>query len=537
MRGIVSGIMLMLLLMVIFSPALNIKSTKAEWTGTVYIRADGSIDPPEAPIITYDKVVYNLTEDIIGKTDGIVIERDNIILDGACHVIRGWRKDGKGIRLEGNNVTIKNTEVTGFADGIWIEYSSNNTISENNITDNYYSICIWSGSSGNIISKNNIINNGYGIWLRTSNNRINGNNFVNNGLFVESYPNFVEDNTVNGKPLVYLEFVSNFIVDNAGQVILIGCENIIVKNLNISKATIGIHLWGTYNSTILGNYIANNADGILLESSSNNSINGNNIENNFVGISLDFFSNYNIISGNNLTANRWCAIKLTYSSNNSIFHNNFIIKYTEPFTTRVYTHHSINYWDDDYPSGGNYWSDYAGVDLYSGPYQNETGSDGMGDTPYVIDANNVDRYPLMAPFKVFEAQHWDGLTYNFHVISNSTILNFELFESLIPEIPSKISLNVSGPDNTNGFCRITIPNIIVQDLWQNNYMVLLNGEPYPFKNWTDSENTYIYINYTHSTHEIVIIPEYPSTIILTIFMLTTTVLAVLTRNRRLKHRR
>jgi hypothetical protein len=123
----------------------------------------------------------------------------------------------------------------------------------------------------------------------------------------------------------------------------------------------------------------------------------------------------------------------------------------------------------------------------------------MGDTPYVIDANNVDRYPLMAPFKVFD------------------------------------SLNVSGPDNTNGFCRITIPNIIVQDLWQNNYMVLLNGEPYPFKNWTDSENTYIYINYTHSTHEIVIIPEYPSTIILTIFMLTTTVLAVLTRSRRLKH--
>ena len=34
-----------------------------------------------------------------------------------------------------------------------------------------------------------------------------------------------------------------------------------------------------------------------------------------------------------------------------------------------------------------------------------------------------------------------------------------------------------------------------------------------------------------------VIPEYPSIIILTIFMLTTTVLAVLTRNRRLKHRR
>jgi hypothetical protein len=55
-------------------------------------------------------------------------------------------------------------------------------------------------------------------------------------------------------------------------------------------------------------------------------------------------------------------------------------------------------WDDGYPSGGNYWSDYRGVDLYSGPYQNETGSDGIGDTPYVIDENNVDHYPLMNPW-------------------------------------------------------------------------------------------------------------------------------------------
>jgi hypothetical protein len=58
----------------------------------------------------------------------------------------------------------------------------------------------------------------------------------------------------------------------------------------------------------------------------------------------------------------------------------------------------INVWDDGYPSGGNYWSDYTGVDLYSGPYQNETSSDGIGDTPYDIDENNVDHYPLMKPW-------------------------------------------------------------------------------------------------------------------------------------------
>jgi len=58
----------------------------------------------------------------------------------------------------------------------------------------------------------------------------------------------------------------------------------------------------------------------------------------------------------------------------------------------------LNFWDDGYPSGGNYWSDYKGTDLYSGPYQNETGSDGIGDTPYVIYGDNVDHYPLMNPW-------------------------------------------------------------------------------------------------------------------------------------------
>jgi len=64
----------------------------------------------------------------------------------------------------------------------------------------------------------------------------------------------------------------------------------------------------------------------------------------------------------------------------------------------VFSYASTNIWDDGYPSGGNYWSDYNGTDLFSGPYQNITGSDGIGDTPYVIDENNRDRYPLMKPW-------------------------------------------------------------------------------------------------------------------------------------------
>jgi len=55
----------------------------------------------------------------------------------------------------------------------------------------------------------------------------------------------------------------------------------------------------------------------------------------------------------------------------------------------------MSMWDDGYPSGGNYWSNYSGVDLFKGSYQNETDSDGIGDKPYIIDVDNRDRYPLM----------------------------------------------------------------------------------------------------------------------------------------------
>lgn len=64
---------------------------------------------------------------------------------------------------------------------------------------------------------------------------------------------------------------------------------------------------------------------------------------------------------------------------------------------QVYSFASTNIWDAGYPSGGNYWNDYVGVDEMRGPNQNIEGSDGIGDSAYTIRApNNIDRYPLMA---------------------------------------------------------------------------------------------------------------------------------------------
>ena len=57
-----------------------------------------------------------------------------------------------------------------------------------------------------------------------------------------------------------------------------------------------------------------------------------------------------------------------------------------------------NYFDNGYPSGGNYWSDYSCNDVYYGPNQDIPGSDGIGDTQYIISGDgNTDNYPLIEP--------------------------------------------------------------------------------------------------------------------------------------------
>jgi len=57
LREYFSEVMLTLLFISMLTSAFNIQPAKA-WTGTVYIRADGSIDSPDIPIKTYDNVTY-----------------------------------------------------------------------------------------------------------------------------------------------------------------------------------------------------------------------------------------------------------------------------------------------------------------------------------------------------------------------------------------------------------------------------------------------------------------------------------------------
>jgi len=319
--------------------------------------------------------------------------------------------NGHGIRLDysSNNNTISGNNVTNNGHGVWFYSSLYNSVSGNNITNNRGYGVYLDSSSNNSVSGNNITANTHeGVYLNySSNNSVSGNNITNNEYGV--YLNYSSNNSVSGNNItannqegVYLNYSSynsvsgNNIANNGDGIYLSGSSyNSIVGNNITANNWAGVRLYySSNNNTISGNNItANNGHGVYLWDSSNNSVSGNNMTNNEYGVWL-YYSFYNSVSGNNIT-NNYYGVYLYYSSNNKFYHNNFIDNTQQVL---IATSGYANVWDDGYPSGGNYWSDYTGVDLYSGPNQDTPGSDGIGDTPYLIEAGNQDRYPLMNPY-------------------------------------------------------------------------------------------------------------------------------------------
>ena len=288
-RNAICGIMLMLLSIGVLGLVFHVQPVKA--IGAIYIRADGSIDPPEAPIVTVDSVTYVLTGNL-GFNDHIVIERANIIVDGNGYTLQpGYMVDSAFYWSGVGNITIKNTRITYAACGVWIQSSNYNTVAGNTI-----------------------------------------------------------------------EVITGILLDSSSFTEISG---------NTIDAPTGIELDSSNHNSISGNMIANGGyHGVWFYLSSYNNLTENTITNSYIGIYMQW-SMYNRFHYNNFTENTHQV---------DIFES------------------PSNHWNASYPSGGNYWSDYTDADLYKGPNQNITGSDGIWDHAYVMDADNIDYYPLANPY-------------------------------------------------------------------------------------------------------------------------------------------
>jgi len=343
----------------------------------------------------------------------------------------------QGIEITGSSHhnTISGNNITKNGEGIYIQYSNYNTISGNNITDNGSGIVLWSYSTNNNISGNTITNSGNAITLTSSNNSISGNTITNNhfgitiqscsnntlrdntmtnntynfGIWANSLQHFLNDvddsNTVDGKPIYYwINRHNSTIPSDAGCVILVNCTNISIQNVNISRNRNGVIFAHTTNTTIAESNITTTYDScIWLWNSSNCHVNENYVSQ-FIGIQLHYSSN-NTIYGNTITGcGNYGGVGLYESSNNTFYGNNFTDNYFHVKIDIGTT--NINNWDNGYPDGGNYWDDFEDryphvEDIYSGQYQNETGSDGFWDSSYTINTDNIDHYPIVPEFPSF----------------------------------------------------------------------------------------------------------------------------------------
>ena len=290
----------------------------------------------------YENPVVNKTLSLVGENAA------NTTIDGANFSggnVEVIYIDASWVNLTG--FTIRNSAPYRYG-GIYLDNASYCNIFGNNITHNDVGVCLGPSTAAS----------------HSNSNRIAGNNITNNGIGVK-----------------------------LGNGVGSAKDNNVVGN-NITNNAKGIYLWLSSGNSIVGNNIrANEYEGIFFYYSSFNSVVGNDIANNSEGIYLGYRSSHNSVVANNITANSMDGVfGGGYEVFNNVFYHDNFVGNKQQANIKFDVSNGIwwgNVWDDDYPSGGNYWSDYNGTD---------ENNDGVGDTPYAIAENNTDNYPLMNPW-------------------------------------------------------------------------------------------------------------------------------------------
>ncbi|UCE37856.1 MAG: right-handed parallel beta-helix repeat-containing protein [Thermoplasmata archaeon] len=307
------------------------------------------------------------------------------------------------------NVEVSITEPTYGTVGIELGFSNNNDILGNDASsNNWYGIYLYRSNGNTLFANPASYNNISGIHLgySTGNNLIS-NPLVQNGIWIEG--DLVEHwnthdidtpNTVNGKPVYYWkDQISGTVPSDGGEVILGNCTNVIIEYQDLTDGTVGILMGFSSGNDVTSNVASNNRHGMYLYASQNNNI-----------------------TNNTVSSNTMYGISLAGSSNNLVYHNNIIDNTNQAFDDS----NNGNQWDNGYPAGGNFWSDYTGFDFNSTPTQDVPPPDGIGDTEYWVDLDSLDNYPLMDLKDLIPPLIWLISPANNSVITPSDILDFKI---------------------------------------------------------------------------------------------------------------
>jgi parallel beta-helix repeat protein len=323
--------------------------------------------------------------------------RDNVIEDNI--MINGIQILG-GLQTTGNNILNNEISSNNRDDAIYIEDANSNTFIDNEVYGTLLYGFLVTSSDSNVFINNHIHDVIEGINLVNSdyNQIVNGIiEDVSTGIYVEkSEYNSISDNIVYDDSYIsiYLNKSQHIYIDNNSfySILIDNSSNNEVLYNNGTSQDSSINLEYSYYNTVQGNC---NASIELLNCTNNNIINNKESDQDF-GIVL-VNSSENSISGNNITSNNKYGILLV-SSNSNIIYNNYFNNTNNSYDD------GFNIWNITKTPGsniikgpylgGNYWSDYSGVD---------SNNDGLGDTllPYNSSGNiqsGGDWLPLVFTF-------------------------------------------------------------------------------------------------------------------------------------------
>jgi nitrous oxidase accessory protein len=432
----------------------------------------------------------NITDTDVVSTNVNSVTIENFTIRGAgrygilAHVLHGmYYYELHSVNIIGNiiennsvaGICLHGASVPGDSVPCWNMLIEANTVRNN--SDGVSLHCVENSTICNNLIEDNT-KNGITIFGRHSAKIFRPSCTVKNNNISRNVENGIYMDAEAGIDIEVSQISENFIKDNKGSGIEAASGwlqnfryNVIKSNLRGIRFSIG-----AIKSKIIGNSIVNNSVGI------------------------DFNWPYSSVQ----------KFYVTFALNNFI--NN---------TQQVVPRNTNNTWD--YMDEGNFWSNYTGADL---------NHDGIGDNPHVLDTNNKDNSPLKGMFSSFQTT----FGYQINSVSNSLISGFSF--SLTDPTHATLIFNISGNTGTYGFCRICIPKVLIN----GSYAVRVDDGviTYPQVRELPCSGeiyTYLYINYTHSEHTIeisgtTVIPEFPSGIIVPLFMITTLITFIVYRKRR-----